>query len=422
MTETRGESLLFLSPRFLFPVDSGGKIRTTQILRALKGGRFRIRLASPGTRSLAEQYGRELAEVCDLFDWWAPRPDGIRRVLTRAWHLLSDLPMPVRIDLSSEAATFVSRAVADQPSVAVFDFLHSAVLAPDPFVCPSVLFTHNVETEIFARHRDVAGNPVAKAVWENQYRKMRRFEKLALRKFDVVVAVSERDARRFASEFSATDIHVIPTAVDLEYFYFTEPSRDRDIVFCGSMDWLANRDGINYFLREIWSRIVHQVPDAHFTVVGRAPPASLVAEAAKRRLQWTFTGYVSDVRPIVQGAAVSVVPIRIGGGTRLKIYESMAMGPVVISTSIGAEGLPIQSGRHCLIADDPCEFAAAVVLLLQDGARRATMAREARRFVEGNCSHRVAACAFEGACIAAIRRYQNANRDDARTSDRSRPW
>jgi len=179
------------------------------------------------------------------------------------------------------------------------------------------------------------------------------------------------------------------------------PIDDRKVVFCGSMDWLANQEAISFFMDEVWDLILTRVPDATMTVVGRAPPARLVNAASSRGYNWAFTHFVDDVRPYIQGAAVSVIPLRVGGGTRLKAYESMAMGSPVVSTEIGMEGLPVDSGRHYLEADDPEAFAAAVVGLLLDKPHRESISRVARQLVEEKFSYRNAASDFEKACLLA---------------------
>lgn len=398
------QTLLFVSPRFLFPVDSGGKIRTTQVLRGMKGGQFRVRLMSPATPDLVARHREDLAQVCDEFEFWPAPPDGWRGTLGRAWHLLDALPMPVRVDRSAVAATAVARALEARPDIVVFDFLHGAVLAPATIDVPSVIFTHNVEAQIFARHLEVARSAVMRAIWRNQLRKMQIYESRTLKRFSVVVAVSAEDARLFERDYGVRDAHVIPTGVDLEFFSHAPPLRDTDIVFCGSMDWLANQGAMRYFMDDVWASIVARMPDATMTVVGRAPPAALVAEVERRGLSWRFTGFVDDVRPIVRGAAVSVVPLQVGGGTRLKVFESMAMGPVVVSTTIGVEGLPVESGLNCVVADDATAIAGAVVDLLEDRERRLAMSQEARRFVEEKCGYVVAARSFESACRAALTR------------------
>ena len=396
--------LLFVSTRFLFPVDSGGKIRTTQILRGLKGGDFHVTLLSPATEARVHQYSGELEEVCNDFRWW-PAPDrGGLFPYTRMRHLASNLPIPVRTDRHSAGVALVAEALDERPDVAVFDFAHAAVLAPTTLRCPSVMFTHNVEAEIFRRHRDVADNSLFRAIWGNQYRKMRDFEGSALRRFDVVVAVADRDVDQLRSDYAIEEPFVIPTGVDLEFFTWVAPERERDVVFCGSMDWMANQEAIIFFMDEVWQRIAQAVPGARMTVVGRAPPERMMGEALQRGLNWRFTGFVDDVRPFIQGSAVSVIPLRVGGGTRLKVYEAMAMGSPVVSTSIGVEGLPVIADKHYLCVDEPAEFADAVTELLREPARRHSLSREARDFVEKNFSFQVAARAFEKACHLAIER------------------
>lgn len=397
-------TLLFISPRFLFPVDSGGKIRTTQVLRGMKGGRFRIKLMAPATPELVASHREELAQVCDEFEFWPAPAGGWRGVLSRAWHLLDALPMPVRVDRSDAAAQAVARALEAPPDVVVFDFLHAAVLAPPTLGVPSVLFTHNVEAQIFARHLEVARSAWMRAIWRNQLRKMKVFEARTLERFNVIVAVSKEDSRQFEHDYGVRSAHVIPTGVDLEFFRHVPPLRDAEVVFCGSMDWLANQGAMRYFMDEVWAAIIDRVPEASMTVVGRAPPAALVAEAERRGLRWRFTGFVDDVRPIVGGAAVSVVPLQVGGGTRLKVFESMAMGPVVVSTSIGVEGLPVESGVTCVVTDDAASIANAVAALLTDRERRLSMSTAARRFVEEECGHMLAARSFESACVRALDR------------------
>lgn len=405
--------LLFVSPRFLFPVDSGGKIRTTQILRGLKGGQFSVRLLAPATPELVQRYAAELQEVCDDFRWWPLKEPGPLDPLRRAAHLFSSLPIPVRTDWNDAGAELTARCMSERPAVTVFDFVHSVVLAPPDLATPSVLFTHNVESEIFDRHARVARNALLRALWRSQAVKMRRFESAALRRFDVVVAVSERDAQALRSECDMARTTVIPTGVDLEFFRYHEPVSDTRVVFCGSMDWLANQEAVNFFLEEIWGRIVARVPDAQMTVIGRTPPPALVEKARRRGVNWTFTGYVDDVRPYMQGAAVSVIPMRVGGGTRLKVYEAMAAGTPLVSTAVGVEGLPIVDRAHYLCADEPAAFAEAVVALLEDRPRRVAIARSARQLVESRFSYVAAARVFEEACDRAVEYHREESRQSA---------
>jgi glycosyltransferase involved in cell wall biosynthesis len=395
--------MLFVSTRFLFPVDSGGKIRTTQILRGLKGSVFEVVLASPAPQGARERFARELGEVCDRFVSWPEPQRGPAFNLTRLRWLASELPVPVATDRSSQGAETVARGLADKPDVVVIDFPHAAVLAPQRLDIPSVLFTHNVEAEIFRRHADVAPTAVHSWVWRSQHRKMIAFERSALHRFDSVIAVSQRDADAFRRDYGVARSHVISTGVDLDFFSFTDPPASAQCVFMGSMDWLANVDGLEFFMDEVWPQIVSRRPDARMLVVGRAPPAALVQRAASRGHRWTFTGFVDDVRPFVRESAVSVIPLRVGGGTRLKAYEAMALGCPVVSTATGVEGLPVQDGVHYLRADAAGDIASRVLDLFGNHERAVGQARAARTYVEQNFSFQSVAREFERICLDASR-------------------
>lgn len=395
----RQKRLLFVSPRFLFPADSGGKIRTGHILRGMKGGRYEITLVSPVPAAGRERFAPEIGAVCDRFAGWPEPRRGRAFPVTRLRHLVSPLPVPVATDRSRAGRRVVKAALAGRPDVVVFDFPHATVLAPPALPAPSVLFTHNVESEIFQRHAAADGSLLRRALWRSQLRKMERFEGNALARFDTVVAVSERDAERFRRDFGVARAEIIPTGVDVDWFTWTPPEEGTArIAFTGSMDWLPNVDAMSWFLDEAWDLVARAVPGASLRVIGRAPPAWLVEKARARGVPWSFTGFVDDVRPHVRGSSAFIIPMRLGGGTRLKVYEAMALGCPVVSTSTGVEGLPLEPDRHYLRADTPEDFAAAVVRLLRDNALRQRLSRDARRLVEERFTFRRAAEAFEEIC------------------------
>src|SRR5262249_31764722 len=206
---------------------------------------------------------------------------------------------------------------------------------------------------------------IKRAYLRDQWRKTLAYEREACHRFDQVVAVSAEDREIIQREYKVAEVADVPTGVDTEYFRprgSSAPALNR-LVFTGSMDWLPNEDGIRYFTEEILPRIKQVVPDVTLTVVGRNPFPGLV-ELSRRDPSITVTGRVDDVRPFMESATAYVVPLRIGGGTRLKIYEAMAMGLPLISTTIGAEGLPVRDGAELLLADAPEAFAAAVVRIL----------------------------------------------------------
>ncbi len=394
--------MVFVSPRFLFPVDSGGKIRTTQILRGLAGGAFQVDLVSPAPEGAEVEFADELGQCCHRFFSWPERRSGGLSRLTRMRHILASRPVPVLTDRSAAGSRLVRERLEARPDVVVFDFPHADVLAPRQLDVPSVLFTHNVEAEIFLRHAQHAGNPLSRLIWRDQWRKMCRFEAQTLARYDRVVAVSERDAAQFREQYDVNTSRVIPTGVDLDYFTYCRPDESDLVVFLGSMDWLANIDGVEFFLDRVWPRIAGDNPRARMRVVGRAPPEHLVRKAARKGYNWTFTGRVDDVRPHVQGAGAFVIPLRVGGGTRLKGYEAMAMGCPIVSTGVGMEGLAVEADRHYLRADDADSMAQAVLRLMGDAALRNRLATEARTLVQEQFSYLSAAREFERICLSAI--------------------
>jgi glycosyltransferase involved in cell wall biosynthesis len=411
---------LFVSPRYLLPADMGGKIRTAHVLKGLKGGRFHVTLVSPAPAEIPPAYKAELTQLCDTFRSWPEPQRGPLFAYTRLRHIASDLPIPVATDRSPTARRIVTELI-NSADVVVADFLHAAVLMPDTLTVSSVLFTHNVEAEIFARHEEIAAGALHKAVWRNQAAKMRNFERNTLRRFDSVVAVSERDREYFRREYGVAS-STIPTGVDLDYFAFHPVVADPGppvIAFTASMDSLANIDGVRWFMDAVWPLIAARAPDAEMRVIGRNPDPALVSEAKRRGLRWTFTGYVDDVRPHLEGAAVYVIPLRVGGGTRIKAYEAMAFGLPTVSTRLGVEGLAVEPGTHFLEADTEQGFAEAVLQLVTDLALRRRLAQEARNLVERNFSARSVGAVFEGICLRAMdaRRAREANASLARTRE-----
>jgi glycosyltransferase involved in cell wall biosynthesis len=400
--------LLFVSSRYLFPADSGGKIRTVNILRGLKGGAFDVTLTSPMPARVGPGMPAETESVCDRFIGWPEAARGALFRWTRIRHLVSRLPIAVATDGSRVGRRLIAREIEQGTDVLVIDFPHAAILAWPPYACPSVMFTHNVEAEIFRRHAQVAGSALKRAIWRDQTRKMESYERSLLPRFTSVVAVAERDKAYFEREYGVDNVSTIPTGVDLEYFSFREGAALANgdggtVVFTGSMDWMANIDGVEFFMDAVWPAISRARPAARCLIVGRSPPQGLVERARNRGLNWDFTGFVDDVRPFVQNAHVYVIPLRVGGGTRIKVYEAMAMGCPVVSTRIGVEGLPVEHQRHYFEADSADAMASAVLALLDDRERRTRLAHEARRLVEANMSARRAAQAFEEICLRAMR-------------------
>ncbi|HEV7472423.1 MAG TPA: glycosyltransferase [Pyrinomonadaceae bacterium] len=379
--------ILWLKTELLHPVDKGGKIRTYNMLKELKRQHRITYLAlDDGTAGAAE---RESAlEYCHELIAIRHQP---REKFTAGFYaellmnLASRLPYAIKKYESAKMRTeIVKRVQAEDVDLVVCDFLAPAANVPFDLGCPTVLFQHNVEAMIWQRHYQVQSNWLKKAYLFRQWLMMRTFERRMCHRFDAVVAVSTEDREQMQNEYGAVAVFDVPTGVDTEFF---RPSgRERadlhNIVFTGSMDWLPNEDAISYFTEQIMPRIKQVIPEATLTVVGRNPYPSLL-ELARRDSSVIVTGRVDDVRPYMERAAAYVVPLRIGGGTRLKIYEAMAMEKAIVSTSIGAEGLPVKDGAELLLADTAESFASAVIRVLQEpsvarslGAAAAATVRE----------------------------------------------
>jgi sugar transferase (PEP-CTERM/EpsH1 system associated) len=378
--------ILWLKSDLLLPLDKGGKLRTWHLLRHLarRHDVTYLSFAEPGQAAADRDGMSEVAarvETVPLAD--APK-GSLRFYAGAAMHLVDPLPYAVAKYRSGAFRRRLEALLDEQPyDLIVCDFLFPAVNLPAQLPCPAVIFTHNVESEIWRRHAETKSGPLMRVLYEMQYRRMLRYEARALRRFDGVLAVSDADRQSFARLYPHAvrrPIRVVQTGVDTDFFTPThEPARASHIVFTGSMDWLPNEDAMQYFCGHMLPLIRSEVPDVRLSIVGRAPTPAVrkLAEDAAVHV----TGRVDDVRPFVGEAAVYVVPLRIGGGTRLKIFEAMAMGKAVVSTTVGAEGLPVTSGEHLILADDPIAFASAVVNLMRDEAARERLGRAARSLV-----------------------------------------
>jgi sugar transferase (PEP-CTERM/EpsH1 system associated) len=393
--------ILWLKSDLLLPLDKGGRLRTWHLMRHL-ARRHQITYLSFAETATDSSNLAGMSQVADRVITIArrERPKGsVRFYLDVAAHLADALPYAVGTYRSPAFSAKIQDLLAEHPfQLVVCDFLAPAVNLPLALPCPSVLFTHNVEAEIWRRHAETNRGRMTFRLYDAQHRRMLAYEDRALQRFDGILAVSDADRKTLTSlypDVCVKPIWVIPTGVDTEYFAPEgTPASDPRLVFAGSMDWLPNEDAMRFFCHDVLPLIRAEEPRARLSIVGRAPTAAVRA-LAEEHIE--VTGTVADVRPFMRKAAVHVVPLRIGGGTRLKIFEAMAMGQAVVSTTIGAEGLPLTNGEHALIADGPRAFADAVVSLLRDDRRRHALAAAARRLVVEHYDWSVAADVLDAA-------------------------
>ena len=388
--------ILWIKTELLHPVDKGGRIRTYQMLRALRREHHVTYLclddgtAAPNAITLAIEYAHDVVT--------APFKPASKMSVGFFVELLVNVFSPLPYAVARYRSVSLRREIvrlAPLSDVVICDFLAPAINVPNELTTPTLLFQHNVEAQIWERHASVPQNALRRAYMKQQWRRMRNFEASECRRFGHVVAVSEQDAQTMRSDYGAKSVSHVGTGVDTEYFspQGVRPFDNHEIVFVGSMDWMPNDDAMRWLLADILPRIRVIEPQAKLTIVGRNPSAAL-RQLASQVKNVEVTGTVDDVRPYLARAAVCVVPLRVGGGTRLKIYEAMAMGAPMVSTTIGAEGLPVRDSEHLLIADSPEAQAAAIGRLLRDRSVGAMLAENALRYVRAYCGWRVIAEQF----------------------------
>jgi glycosyltransferase involved in cell wall biosynthesis len=378
--------ILWVKAGKILPVDTGGKIRSFNLLRQLVARHETTFLSyHPGPRdpAYAESLSAVLPGAITLGNAGPGSPLAIGAQYLR--YLPSSTPFAVAKFTSATVQRFVEDEMsARRFDVMVCDFFAASKNFPGNLTTPTALFQHNVESALWRRQASHEPNALRKAAFAIEAEKMRRYERHAVRRFHHIIAVSDHDRELMSEMTDSGRITVAPTGVDLSEYRASQSRTTGEpvVLFLGSMDWEANIDGVEQFHRESWPRILAAVPSARFRIVGRRPTARVQRLALDPSVE--VTGDVPSVIPYLRDATVFVVPLRVGGGTRLKIYEAMASGCAVVSTSIGAEGLDINDGRNILLADDPTAFAEAVSSLLLDTARRrslqAAAATHAARF------------------------------------------
>lgn len=389
-----------------WPLDSGKKIRTFNLLKHL-ASRHEIHYlcrrheghAAPDIQPLT-QAGIQCTVVSDPI----PAKSGPKFYGLLLANLFSPLPYSVTSHQSRQLVERVRQAVHHHEC----DLIHCEWT---PYYAnltglndlPRVIVAHNVESTIWQRNFELESHPAKKAFIYTQWKKMQRFEREAFKAAAGVVVVSPLDAEVVSSWRGTNDgVTLVENGVDLDYFSpkltALEPG---SLVFTGSLDWRPNVDAMMFFLDEVWGRILNRSPQSRLYIVGRNPMDSL-QHRVRKEPSVILTGTVEDVRPYIARAAAYVVPLRIGGGSRLKILEAMAMEKPVVSTSVGAEGLRVQDGREILIADTPAALAEAVLSLFANPAAATRLGKAGRRLVQSSYRWDCLAEGLERAWLQAV--------------------
>jgi polysaccharide biosynthesis protein PslH len=373
--------IIWVKPGKILPLDTGGKLRTYNILRQL-ATKCELAYLSfyGGNRDF--DYESEIARHIPGTIPVHTRIPNAQSTLAELCDYLYRLPSSTPYTVSKYTSPQVRKLLADsfrlrRFDIAVCDFLCTSLNFPRKLGVPSVLFQHNVESVLWKRKAQLEVKWLDRMTSKLEYAKMMRFEPAQVRRFDHVIAVSEQDRQAMSAMVDPKQISVIPTGVDLAKYGYQPGFRPAEslVVFTGSMDWEASIDGVEFFCHRVWPRVLDKIPQARFRIVGRNPH-SRVKKLVSGSVE--VTGAVPSIIDHLREATVVVVPLRMGSGTRIKIYEGMAVGKATVSTRIGAEGLDVQDGQDILLADDPERFADSVCALLGDEGLRGRIEAAAR--------------------------------------------
>ena len=379
--------VLYFSPRICWPPISGAHLRDFYFARQLarNASLTYVGLVSDDARAQAGQLRERLgpenaAEVIALRRDKGYKPANIVR------GIIGPTPLNVLNYTSAAVLAELDRILQRQSfDVVQIESMHLIAYARRiRQIAPRTRLIcdwHNVESEILARYSENDRNPLRSWYAKRTSVLSRNIEKQLLRLCHAHTVCSQRERELLLARVPEARIEVVGNGVDCDYFAEApaQPSARRDVLFMGRMDYHANIDAALYFVRHIWPLVRERRPELRLVIVGAQPPKQILA---LREQGIAVTGTVEDVRPFYHGALVSVVPLRVGGGTRLKVLEAMAAGTPVISTSLGAEGLAITSGEDVLIADTPQAMADGIVSLQAESALWRQLVANGRRLVQ----------------------------------------
>jgi sugar transferase (PEP-CTERM/EpsH1 system associated) len=374
--------ILVLDEEFPFPPNTGKRIRSYNLISRL-GKNHEIHYLAYGKADSLEfnalkKAGLNPVAVRNMI----PEKSGPLFYIRLAANLLSGLPYIVTSHHSRLFKDEMMRLLKYlSPDLILCEWTPYAEFARDVKNVPRVVSAHNVESRIWRRYFETETNPAKKWYIARQVGKLEKYEYGVFADFEGIAAVSRSDACEITDICPHARVEVVDNGVDLDYFNHQPQTVDENsLVFVGTMDWRPNQDAVTYFVKDIFPLIRAQKPSTRAVFVGRKPPEFIRAYNEIDGIE--ITGSVDDIRPFVHAAAVYIVPLRIGGGTRLKILDAMAMHKPIVSTLVGAEGLEVTDGENILLAESAAGFAERVVRLLDDRTLQSKLAAAGRALVE----------------------------------------
>ena len=375
--------VLFISTKGPLPTNDGHCLRTYNLLRQI-AKYHDIYLLSFVKYQEEYTYVGELQKLCKKVEYFSIKENDspVRNVLSLVSNVFSDKPFVVQKYDTLEMRTSIMRLLSQED----IDLVHLDML---PLYCyrdlfvgtPVLLNQHNIESALLLQRVEAETNPIRKLFFATQQKRLEMFEKAALSGVDHVAVCSEQDMQLAKQSAPGVSVTVIPNGVDLDFFkpsggFKEEPN---SLVFVGGLNWYPNLEGMEWFDREILPEIIALCPNVKIHLIGRSEKINWINPH-----YFVEHGFVDDIRPYLEKTAVFIVPLRVGGGTRLKILDAMGMEKAIVSTTIGAEGLGAEHGQELLLADTASSFAKSVVILLENRVQRHEISQHARAFVSSS--------------------------------------
>ncbi|HGJ64687.1 TPA: glycosyltransferase [bacterium] len=383
--KTNPLNILFISATIPYPTIDGGRIRVQSLINNLCQSNkvtFLTFIASSKDEDGIDKLRNSGIEVIGVKWNYNKRLSNFPVLL---YQIINGKPLTVAKYYSPKMLKEIKILLNERH----FDVIHFEMLHTGQYLlslskshhAKTILDQQNIDSLIWQRLLETEHNPIKKLAYYWQYRSFSNFERKICPDFDTCVCVSEEDRKRLFQICPKANTDIAPNGVDLEYFVPSEKEeKDNILVFTGSMDWQPNEDAVLFFCEHIFPLIKAEIPEIEFYIVGSKPTEKVMK---LNNIEGVIvTGFVDDVRSYISNSTVYIVPLRIGGGTRLKILQAFAMSKAVVSTSIGCEGIDVNDGQNILISDEPRQFAENVIKLLKDKQLRCKLGENGRKLVQ----------------------------------------
>ncbi len=373
--------ILMISPMVPCPADDGGRVSILNMVRYFQRYGHQVIFVAPRSRANdSDRFGREVElHLIDL--------DPRSKLSGRLRYMFGALPYAAEKFFSRDAyhkiAALVKQRNFDAIHVEHLYMMRLGVALKETFGLPLVLHEQNLESEILRRYVVTAGNPIVRIYAKREFAKTAAFEKEMAVRSDLVFTVTEEDKLKLEALAPGGHYVALPHGVSLEALRFERRFVPDRLLFLTNFDWLPNRESFDYYLRAVHPRLISRLPSLKTVVVGK-DLHKVEQQGIPPEIE--FVGFLPDLNQASSLASIAVVPLLVGSGVRVKILELMAMGIVVVSTSIGAEGIAVTHGEHIIIADEPDAMASEIERLLKHPEEQQRLAVAARRFVESHHS------------------------------------